>query len=133
MGLVKMILNLSLSFLHIVGAYKIYTEIFPFEMRTILPLIWFDLVHLPLSFLYFLIRRRHIYINMLMPGIYNYWWHITYFEYHLGKKETRIFYVSRIITSIIFSELLRKSTLLIRYKLNSSRPPQVNHFDIHVL
>ena len=79
------ILNLVLYFLRVVGAYKIYTE-FSVGIFPKLPLIWFDLVHWRLSFIEFRIGRRHIYINILMPGLYNYWWCITSLEYGLGKK-----------------------------------------------
>ena len=44
-----------------------------------------------------------------------------------------MFYVDSVITFSVFLELLYKSTLLIRYKLNSFRPPQVDQFDIHSL
>ena len=44
-----------------------------------------------------------------------------------------MFYVANIVTLIIVSELLWKSTLLIRYKLNSFHPPMVNQFDIRAL
>ena len=44
-----------------------------------------------------------------------------------------MFYVSNVITFIIFLELLWKSTLLVRYKLNICWPPRVNYFDIRAL
>ena len=90
-----------------------------------LPLILFDLVYWQLSFLDFCIRRRHIYYLWVMTGIYNYWWHITSFYSSAGRKGTRMFYVSSVVTSSVFSELLWKSTLIVRYKLNSFRPPWI--------
>ena len=47
----------------------------------------------------------------------------------LGKKETQMFYVANVITFSLSLDLLRKFTLLVRYKLNIFRPPQVNQFD----
>ena len=44
-----------------------------------------------------------------------------------------MFYVANVISLNVVSELLRKSTLLIRYKLNILRPPQMNQFDICAL
>ena len=44
-----------------------------------------------------------------------------------------MFYVASVITVSVFLELLWKFTLLIRYKLNIFRTPQVNHFYIRVL
>ena len=77
----------------------------------------------------FLIGQRNISINMLMPDLYNYWWHIKSFESIIVKKETHMFYVSSVIAFNLVSELLWKFTLLVRYKLNIFRPPQVNQFD----
>ena len=42
-------------------------------------------------------------------------------------------YVASVITFNVFFELLWKSTLLVCYKLNRFRPPQVNQFDIPAL
>ena len=44
-----------------------------------------------------------------------------------------MFNVSSVITFSVFLELLRKSTLLVRYKLNILWPPRVKQFDICVL
>ena len=44
-----------------------------------------------------------------------------------------MFYVASVITVSVFSELLWKSTLLVRYKLNRFRPPWVNQVDICAL
>ena len=41
--------------------------------------------------------------------------------------------VAKIIALSVVLELLWKSTLLVCYKLNIFRPPQVNHFDIRAL
>ena len=86
-----------------------------------------------LSFLDFRIGRLHIYINMLILGIYNYWWRITSFRSSQGKKEIHMFYVANVITFSVFSELLWKFTLLVHYKLNRFQPPQVNQFDSRAL
>ena len=40
-----------------------------------------------------------------------------------------MFYASNVMTLSTFSELLRKFTLLLCYKLNRFRPPRVNLFD----
>ena len=40
-----------------------------------------------------------------------------------------MFYVASVIIFGVFSELLWKSTLLVRYKLNWFRPPWVNQFE----
>ena len=69
----------------------------------------------------------------LIPGLYNYWWRITSFESDTGMKETRIFYVANVITFSAFSELLWKSILLVRYKLNRFSFARVNQFDIRAL
>ena len=45
----------------------------------------------------------------------------------------RMFYVANVITLSAFLELLWKFTLLVRYRLNITRPPRVNQFDIHAL
>ena len=55
------------------------------------------------------------------------------FQSSLRKKETHMFYVDNITTLSVFSELLWKFTLLVRYKLNISRPPRANQFDISAL
>ena len=68
-----------------------------------------------------------------MLALYNYWQHITSFEYHLGKKEARMFYIASVIPFSVSLELLWKSTLLVHYKLNRLRPPRVKQFDIHEL
>ena len=44
-----------------------------------------------------------------------------------------MFYVSNVITFIVFLELLWKSSLLVCYKLHRLRPPEVNQFDICAL
>ena len=44
-----------------------------------------------------------------------------------------MFYVAKIITSSVVSELMWKFTLLVRYKLNIFRPPLANQFDIRAL
>ena len=44
-----------------------------------------------------------------------------------------MFHVANVIMFSVFLELLCKFTLLVRYKLNRFRPPQVNHFDIRAL
>ena len=44
-----------------------------------------------------------------------------------------MFYVAIVIIFSIFLEVLWKSTLLVRYKLNIFRPPQVNEFGIREL
>ena len=49
------------------------------------------------------------------------------------KKETRMFYVADVITLSVVLELMRKSNLLVCYKLNIFRPPWVNQFDICAL
>ena len=98
-----------------------------------LPLILSDLVHLYLSFIDLRIGRHHIYINMLMQGLYNYWWRVNSFEYRLGKEKIRTFYVANVIKLRLVSELLWKFNLLARYKLNIFRPPRVNQFDIRAL
>ena len=41
-----------------------------------------------------------------------------------------MFYVASTITFIVSLELLWMSTSLVRYELNSFRPPRVNHFGI---
>ena len=86
-----------------------------------------------MSFIDFRIGRRHVYINILMPGLYYYWWRITSFGSSIGNKETRIIYVANVITFSVFSELLWKFTLLVSYKLNRFRPPRLNQFDIRAL
>ena len=96
------------------------------------PFIWFDLVHWPLYFIDFLIRRHHISSLLIMPRIYNYCWCITSFKSRLRKKETRMFYVANIITCIVFFELLWISTLIVHYKLNRFRTP-LNQFEICAL
>ena len=68
-----------------------------------------------------------------MPGIYNYWLLVTFFESSLGKKETHMFYVASVIKVCVFSDVLWKSTLPVRYKLNRFRLPLVNYFDICAL
>ena len=93
----------------------------------------FDLVHWPMSFIDLLIGRRHIYLLWLMLVLYCYWWIVTSFKSSLGKKETRTFYVANVIIFSTFSELLWKSTLIVRYKLNSFRPPRANQFYIYAL
>ena len=40
-----------------------------------------------------------------------------------------MFYVGSVIIFSIFPQLLKKSTLLVRYKLNRFRSPRVNQFD----
>ena len=47
------------------------------------------------------------------------------FQTSLRKKETRVFYVASVITFSVFLELLRKPTLIVRYKLNIFRPPRI--------
>ena len=49
-------LNLGLSYLRVVEAYKINKELVPPKLICIL----FELVHLHLSFIEFLIGRRHV-------------------------------------------------------------------------
>ena len=44
-----------------------------------------------------------------------------------------MFDVAYVIIISVFSELLWKSTLLLRYQLNRFQPPQVNQFDISSL
>ena len=97
------------------------------------PLILFCLAHWHLSFIDFCIRQSHIYINMFLPVLYNYWWRITSFGSTLVKKETRMFYIAKFITLSVVMELLLKFTLLIHYKLSRFRTPQVNKFDIRAL
>ena len=87
-----------------------------------LPCIWLDLVHLPMSFLDLRIRRRHIYINMLILGLYNYWWLVTSFESLPRNKETQKNYLASVLALSVLLELLWKSILLVRYKLNILRP-----------
>ena len=41
-----------------------------------------------------------------------------------------MFYVANVIKFSVFSELLQKCTLLVRYKLNIFGPPRVDQFDI---
>ena len=65
-------LNLGLSFLHVVGYFKIYTGFVTWKFPQKLPYILFDLVHLPVSFIDFLIRRRYVSSLLIMPGAYNY-------------------------------------------------------------
>ena len=48
----------------------------------------------------------------------------------MGRKETHMFYVANVITFSVFLELLWKNTLLVRYRSNRFRPPQVNQFYI---
>ena len=58
---------------------------------------------------------------------------MTYFESHLGKKETHVFYVDSVIIFSLFFELQWKYNLLVHYKLNIFRPLLVNYFDIRAL
>ena len=51
---------------------------------------------------------------------------VTRHPFQISSRKERN---TNVITSILFLELLRKSTLLVRYKLNILRPPRVNHFD----
>ena len=44
-----------------------------------------------------------------------------------------MFYVANVIKFSALSDLLRKSTILVRYKVNSFRPPRVNQIDIRAL
>ena len=83
---------------------------------------------LTMSFHHFRIRRNHIYINMLIPRLYNCWWRINSFESHIGNKESHMFYIDRVIKFSAFFRLLWKYTLLVHYKLIIFRPPRVNHF-----
>ena len=90
----------------------------------------FYLVHLPVSFLDFLIWSCHIYLLWIIPGLYSHWWPITPLKYRLGKKETCMYYLASVIAFSVFLELLWRSTLLICYRLNRFQCPQVNQFDI---
>ena len=72
-------------------------------------------------------------MNMLFPGLYNYWLRITSFKYSLVRKKTCMFYVANVITFSVFLELLWKFTLLVSYKLNICWTPRVNQFDIRAL
>ena len=86
------------------------------------------------SIFYWLLYRKAPYLfTMNHDGLYNYWQCITYFGSSLVNKETRIFYVDCDIPFSIFLELLRNSSLLIHYKFNRFRPPQLNQFDICAL
>ena len=44
-----------------------------------------------------------------------------------------MFYVAKVITFRVFLELLWKSNLLVRYKLDQFEPARVNQFDINKL
>ena len=123
-------LNLGLYFLHVAGAYKIYIEFF-FGNFSEITIITFGPVHLPLSFIGLLIVWRHFSSPWIIPGLYHYWWCVNSFKSPLGNKETWMFYIANVITFREFSELLWKSTLLVRYKLNRFQPRQVNQFDIY--
>ena len=98
-----------------------------------MPLILFDLVHLPMSLIDFLIVWRHVSSLWIMTILYNYWWLVTSFGSILVKKETPIFYLANVITFSLFLGLLRWYNLLVRYKLNRFRPLRVNQFDICAL
>ena len=47
------------------------------------------------------------------------------FQTSLGNKETRMFYVTIVITFSLFLELLWKPTLLVHYKLNMFRTSRI--------
>ena len=49
------------------------------------------------------------------------------------RNKTRMFYVANVIKFSVLSELLWKSTILVRYKVNSFRPPSVNQLYIRAL
>ena len=53
-------LILGLSFLRVVGYLKIHTGFVTWKFPQKLPCILFDLVHLPMSFIDFLIGRRYV-------------------------------------------------------------------------
>ena len=55
------------------------------------------------------------------------------FQTQSRKKEKDMFYVASVIIFSVFLELLRKSTLLVHYKLKRFLPPQVSQFDISAL
>ena len=66
-------------------------------------------------------------------GLYSYLWCIYSSESSPGKKETRMFYVDKIITCSVFPELLSKYTLIVRYKLNRFGLHVLNQLDISAL
>ena len=68
-----------------------------------------------------------------MPCLYNYWLIVTSFEYPPRKKDTRMFHVANVIKFSLSLELLRKSALLLRYKLNIFHILRMNQFDICTL
>ena len=68
-----------------------------------------------------------------MPSLYNYWGRITHFDFRIGNKETRIFYIVNVISLSVVLELLWRFTLLVHYKLNIFQTPQLNQFDILAL
>ena len=125
-------LNSGLFFLRVVEAYKIYTEFVPWQFFKII-INFFRRVNWPLSFIDFLIWRRHISSLWLILGLYNYWWWITSFESSIWKKETHMFYVASVIAFSAFLELLRMPNILVPYKLDIFRPTRLNFFDVREL
>ena len=122
-------LNLIQYFLCVIWAFKIYTEFvtcwFVWNYHLCYLTLYIDQCHFLTS-----LSDGIISMLLLMPVFYNYWWRITSFESSLVNKETRVIYIARVIKFSLFLELFRKSTLLVRYKLDRLQPPRVNQFYI---
>ena len=85
-----------------------------------------------MTFIDFLVGQRHIYV-MTHDGFIQLLVTRHLFLIQSKNKETRMFYVSIVITFSIFLELLFNYTLLVFYKLNKFLPPRVNQFNIRAL
>ena len=120
-------------FLHVVRAFKIYTEFVPYQFVQNQHL--FDMtLHIDLCTL----------LTSLSDGIMflhheSLWVHTisgdssTISNPVQEKNKTHMFYVANVITFSVFQKVLLKFTLLICYKINIFQPPRVNHFDIRAL
>ena len=126
------ILNLCLYLLHVVGAYKIYTYFVPWFFSEIaIGFIWPCTLK---AFFHLLLNRTASYFfTIINTGFVQLL--VTYYLFLIQfSKEIKIMmYVASIIRFRVFSELLRKSTLLAHCKLNIFWPPLVNQFDICAL
>ena len=125
-------LILSLSFLNILGSNKIYTVFVPWKFVQNYCEFYLTLYidHCPL--LTFLLVG-FISTLWIILGLYKYSWCITSFKSSPGNKERHMFYLANVIIFSVVLELLWKSTLLVRYKLNILRYLRVNQFDIRAL
>ena len=94
-------LNIGLFSLHVVGAYRIYTEFFPWNFPEMtIYLIWnCTLVAVFYQLLYWTASYLHkcSYVGSIQLLVTH-----NLFQSHIGKKETHMFYVARIIKFSLF-------------------------------